>query len=62
MPENEEQKLYMREKAKPKGGQPNPMPPQLFQDDDYLGVCCFIHRPIAFKKNFIYKKITIIPR
>ena len=53
MPENEEQKLYMREKAKPKGGQPNPMPPQLFQDDDYLGVCCFIHRPIAFKKNFI---------
>ena len=37
-PENEEQKMFMREKAKPKDGQTNPMPPQLFSDDEYLGV------------------------
>jgi len=36
-PENEEQKMFMREKAKPKDGQVNPMPPQIFSDDEYLG-------------------------
>ena len=30
--------MFMREKAKPKDGQTNPMPPQLFSDDEYLGV------------------------
>jgi len=37
-PENEELKMFMREKAKPKEGQVNPMPPQIFSDDEYLGV------------------------
>jgi len=35
--ENEEQKLFMREKATAKDGQVNPMPPQIFSDDEYLG-------------------------
>ncbi|XP_067951107.1 adapter SH3BGRL-like [Watersipora subatra] len=34
---DENEKLFMRENAKPKDGQANAMPPQIFSDTDYLG-------------------------
>ena len=37
-PENEELKQFMRQHAKPAEGQANAMPPQLFVDDEYIGV------------------------
>ncbi|KAF6018956.1 hypothetical protein EB796_022733 [Bugula neritina] len=36
-PENEEGKLFMREHAKAKGGQPNALPPQVFYGEEYVG-------------------------
>lgn len=45
-PENFEMRDFMREKAVPKKGQTNPLPPQIFMDEEYLGVrsiqslCC----------------------
>lgn len=43
-PNNEEQKQFMRENAKPTTNQKTPLPPQLFAADEYLGVrsidCC----------------------
>lgn len=37
-PECEEEKNYMREHAQAKSGQSVPLPPQVFYDEEYLGV------------------------
>jgi len=37
-PNNDEQKQFMRENAKPSTNSKTPLPPQLFADDEYLGV------------------------
>lgn len=46
-PENEEGKLFMREHAKAKGGQPNALPPQVFYGEEYVGVS------IMFAVNYL---------
>lgn len=45
-PECEEEKNYMREHAQTKSGQSVPLPPQVFYDEEYLGVSmiCKPHR------------------
>ena len=37
-PESEEDKAFMREHAQAKSGQSVPLPPQVFYDEEYLGV------------------------
>ena len=37
-PESEEDKTFMREHAQAKSGQSVPLPPQVFYDEEYLGV------------------------
>lgn len=35
---NEDEKKFMRANSKPKEGQKNPLPPQVFNDEEYCGV------------------------
>lgn len=45
-PANDEQKQFMRDNATPKEGQNVPLPPQIFNEDQYCGV-----RKYSIKQN-----------
>lgn len=53
-PENEEKKQFMRENAKPAANSKTPLPPQLFADDEYLGVSTVFSTHYCFLKNLFY--------
>lgn len=42
-PSKEEDKKFMRANAEPKEGMKNPLPPQIFSDDEYCGVSRLSH-------------------
>lgn len=53
-PENEEKKQFMRENAKPAANNKTPLPPQLFADDEYLGVSTVPSNRYHFLNYLLY--------
>jgi len=51
-PTREEDKKFMQQHGKPAGNDKVPMPPQIFSDEDYCGVCITCCRSLGFVKRF----------